>query len=72
MAKISLNNGHSFSKFGRLDSDELVWISDNWQVVSQAMDWQTAEDLHAKIAPCSRLEFLERYLEVATYDLVIG
>lgn len=36
------------------------------------MDDETRERVHRELAPCSDLEFLTRYLEIAPDDLIIG
>ena len=43
-----------------------------WDVVVAAMDEDTRERVHRELAPCTELEFLRRYLEVAAEDLIIG
>ena len=43
-----------------------------WDAVVSMMDDDTREAVHADAAPCTELEFLVRYLELASDDLVIG
>lgn len=43
-----------------------------WPVVEQLMDDDTREQVHRELAPCTELEFLARYLEIADDDLIIG
>jgi hypothetical protein len=69
-AEISLNNGGLY-----MDADEAVPIIKErnlWDAVVQMMDDETREKVHDEIAPCTEHEFLERYLEIAPHDLVVG
>ena len=36
------------------------------------MDDDTREAVHNELAPCSEIEFLSRYLDLAKDDLIIG
>ena len=40
--------------------------------MADLMDDDTRERVHDELAPCTDLEFLERYLELAPWDLIIG
>ena len=70
MAKISLDNGHTYMTA----QEAMPEITDNnlWDAVANMMDDDTREAVHADIAPCTELEFLARYLELASDDLIIG
>ena len=66
MRKISIDNGLSYvtpkealKQFG-LD------------VIAYYMDDEDRERTHRDVAPCTDLEFLTRYLEIAREDLIIG
>lgn len=66
--EISLDNGTNY-----LTADEAMPIIDDrglWETVVESMDAETREAVNSQLAPCSNLEFLRRYLEIA--DLVIG
>lgn len=68
--KISLNNGRTFT-----DAREAMPAIEQrglWETVVNLMDDETREKVCAELAPCSELEFLTRYLELAREDLVIG
>lgn len=68
--EISLNNGNSY-----MSADEAMPVIDDrdlWETVVGCMDNETRERVHAELAPCTELEFLRRYLELAPSDLVIG
>jgi protein subunit release factor A len=67
--KLSLNNGNSY--VDDLEEHE-ERINELWEVISELMDDETREMVHNELAPCTNLEFLTRYLELATCDLIIG
>lgn len=41
-------------------------------LLASYMDDDVRETVHAELAPCGEIEFLERYLELAKEDLVIA
>lgn len=68
--EISLNNGTTW-----MTADEAmpeIIKRGLWETVVGCMDNETRERVHAELAPCTELEFLRRYLELAPSDLVIG
>lgn len=68
--EISLDNGNSY-----MSAEEAMPIIEEqslWDAVVEAMNDNAREAVHSEIAPCTNLQFLCRYLEVAPYDLVIG
>ncbi len=66
MVRISIDNGNSYiTPAETLDQMSL-------DTIVNYMDDDTREAVHAEIAPCTDLEFLTRYLDLAKYDLVIG
>ena len=67
--EISLNNGTTFYFADEL-SDDI--INKNWQLLTVAMDDDVREKVHLELAPCTNREFLNRYMEIATEDLIIG
>lgn len=69
MKEISFNNGNKFFNADDLTDEQ---ITDTWEVIVAFMDDDTREQVHAELAPCTNREFLERYLELATDDLIIG
>lgn len=55
--------------------EEIPWesyLKNRWEVIASFMDDETREEVNYELAPCTELEFLKRYLEIAPYDLVIG
>ena len=68
--KLSLDNGNSYLTAAEATPE--IGERGLWEVVVQAMDDDTRERVHAEIAPCTDEEFLQRYLELAEDDLVIG
>lgn len=66
MAQISINNGHSYT------TPEEAIKSSGWEAIVNFMDDDIRETVHNELAPCSEIEFLTRYLEIATDDLIIG
>ncbi len=66
MAGISINNGHSYC------TPEEALERHSIDTLANYMDDDTREAVHAELAPCTDLEFLTRYLEIAPDDLIIG
>ena len=66
MKKISINNGNTF-----VTPEEAIHEMD-WDTIVSHMDDHTREKTHGEMAPCSDVEFLKKYLENATDDLIIG
>lgn len=66
MKEISIDNGHSFTE------PEKALKEVKWDIIVNMMDDETREKVHEEIAPCTDIEFLTRYLEIAPYDLIIG
>lgn len=66
MARISINNGATYIT----PADALEEIS--LDTMAEYMDDDTREAVHNEIAPCTDLEFLTRYLELAPDNLIIG
>ena len=70
MKEISLDNGRNYMT-AKEAIDEIM-ENNLWEQVILLMDDDTREAVHREIAPCTELEFLARYLELAPYDLTIG
>lgn len=66
MKQISINNGATYTT----PADALEEIS--LDAMSEYMDDDTREAVHNELAPCSDIEFLTRYLELAPDNLIIG
>ena len=66
MKSISINNGHSFCAA----EDAIAAVG--FDLIVASMDDETRESIHNKLAPCSEIEFLTAYLEVAPEDIIIG
>lgn len=66
MKQISINNGATYIT----PAAALKEIS--LGTMAEYMDDDTREAVHNELAPCSDLEFLARYLEIAPDDLIIG
>ena len=66
MARISINNGATYTT----PAAALEEIS--LDTMAEYMDDDTREAVHDELAPCSDVEFLARYLELAPDDLIIG
>lgn len=64
--RVSVDNGVHFCSvmeaLKKHDMDTLAYY----------MDDGTREQVHNELAPCTDEEFLERYLELAPWDLIIG
>ena len=70
MKKISLDNGRTYMTAAEAMPE--IIKRHLWPVVEQLMDDDTRERVHSELAPCTELEFLARYLEIADDDLIIG
>lgn len=66
MKQISINNGATYTTA----AEALEEIS--LDTMAEYMDSDTREAVHNELAPCSDIEFLERYLEIAPDDLIVG
>lgn len=66
MKQISIDNGHSYTEL----ADALKEIPIDTML--SYMDDTTREAVHAELVPCTDIEFLTRYLELAPDDLIIG
>lgn len=66
MRDISIDNGHSYIE----PAEALEQVS--LEVMVYYMDDDAREAAHRELAPCTDLEFLTRYLELAPHDLIIG
>ena len=66
MARISIDNGTTYIT----PAEALEEVSID--TMSEYMDDDTREAVYNELAPCSDVEFLTRYLELASNDLIIG
>lgn len=66
MKRISINNGNTYC------SPEEAINNMNWDAIVNMMDDEIREQVHSELAPCTELEFLTRYLELAEDDIIIG
>lgn len=66
MKLISIDNGTTHTT-----PDEAIKAVGMDTIVNY-MDDDTRAAVHSELAPCSDLEFLRRYLELAADDLIIG
>lgn len=66
MKQISINNGATYTT----PAEALEEISID--TMAEYMDDDTRERVHDELAPCSDIDFLTRYLELAPADLIIG
>lgn len=66
MKNISIDNGMTF-----VEPAEAIEQCD-WDVIVMMMDDDTRENVSYELAPCTNLEFLARYLELAPFDLIVG
>ena len=66
MKQITINNGATYTTA----AEALEEIS--LDTMAEYMDDDAREAVHNELAPCSDIEFLERYLEIAPDDLIVG
>lgn len=73
MRKISLDNGITFLTAAEaLEEMQNERCCVTWDALVNLMDDNTREAVSDELAPCTELEFLSRYLELAKDDLIIG
>ena len=65
-AQISIDNGATYT------TPSMALEEVSLDTMANYMDDSTREAVHAELAPCSDIEFLKRYLEIAPDDLIIG
>lgn len=70
MKIISIDNGANYNTAS--EAIDEIMAQGLWDVIVDAMDDDTREEVAAELAPCTEVEFLARYLELAENDLVIG
>jgi hypothetical protein len=66
---VSLDNGNEYYSVDDLTHEQ---IDNNWDQLVMIMDPDIREQVHLELAPCSNRDFLRRYLEIATDNLIIG
>lgn len=69
---LSLDNGCKFGTAEDWERWEPGLIDRIWGYLVNYMEDEARKQVHSELAPCSHLEFLERYLEICKYDLMIG
>jgi hypothetical protein len=65
-AQISVDNGNTFVSAAAA----LEQVA--WDVIVNYMDDDIRQAVHDELAPCSDLDFLNRYLQLSDDDLIIG
>ena len=70
MKHISIDNGNSYMTAQEAMPE--ITSRNMWDVVVNMMDDDTREKVHSELVPCTEVEFLTRYLELANDDLIIG
>ena len=68
--EISLDNGANYMTAA--EAMPIIESSGLWDAVVSVMNTEARERVHAELAPCTELDFLRRYLELAPSDLIIG
>ena len=72
------NRSHIIFNGKKLTAEELLdVVADpeagiSWDTIVNYMDDDIREYVHEDVAPCSELDFLNRYLEVSPHDLIIN
>lgn len=79
MKQISLDNGRHFltaqeaiEEMYKTQTNFGISIEKQWQTVENMMDSETAQTVERELGLCRMVDFLERYLEIAPMDLIIG
>lgn len=70
---VSVDNGNMFLDASELaEADNGYWYDAGWDILVSFMDEDARNEANYELAPCTNIEFLTRYLELAPDDLVIG
>lgn len=69
---LSVDNGFSYIAVDEDDELQAAIDKVSWGQIVSFMDDDARERAHFDVAPCTDLEFLKYYLEIAPCDLVIG
>lgn len=71
-AALSIDNGATYIEADDEDALQSAIDTIGWDEIVSRMDDDAREQAHSDVAPCTELEYLKRYLEIAPCDLVIG
>ena len=53
-------------------NDEIRTMIENWEATTALMDDEIREEIHAKLAPCTKEEFLRAYMEAHEEEFGAG
>lgn len=71
-AALSIDNGETYIEAGDEDALQSAIDTIGWDGIVSRMDDDAREQTHSDVSPCTELEYLKHYLEIAPCDLVIG
>lgn len=71
-AALSIDNGATYIEAGDDDALQSAIDTIGWDEIVSHMDDDAREQAHSDVSPCTELEYLKHYLEIAPCDLVIG
>ena len=71
-AALSIDNGATYIEADDEDALQSAIDTIGWDEIVSRMDDDAREQTHSDVAPCTELEYLKHYLEIAPCDLVIG
>ncbi len=69
---LSVDNGTTYIEADDEDALQSAIDTIGWDEIVSYMDDDARDRAHIDVAPCTDLEFLKHYLEIAPCDLVIG
>ena len=69
---LSVDNGTTYIAADEDDELQAAIETIGWDAIVSYMDDDAREKAHYDVAPCTELEYLKHYLEIAPCDLVIG
>lgn len=71
-AALSIDNGTSYITADEDAELQAAIDTIGWDAIVSYMDDDAREQAHSDVSPCTELEYLKHYLEIAPCDLVIG
>lgn len=71
-AALSIDNGATYIEADDEDALQSAIDTIGWDEIVSHMDDDAREQAHSDVSPCTELEYLKHYLEIAPCDLVIG
>lgn len=71
-AALSIDNGATYIEADDDDALQNAIDTIGWDEIVSHMDDDAREQAHSDVSPCTELEYLKHYLDIAPCDIVIG